>query len=105
VEALRAWLDEHPPQKRHAQDAIVGVVTRLRTYGELSTAELRAPIYEAHAPPDYGGDAKAYWSSIQRYFDAIPGIDDPEVGRWAYAGDAARWAALQDDSGAPDGWC
>lgn len=87
LEALREFVEDHPPHKAHAKRAVVETVLALRGEGTMSTGELQEAVYEEVAE-EYT-DARTMWNSLSRYVEDIPGVEKAGYGEWAYPGDDA----------------
>lgn len=85
AEDVRAFLSGRPPQASHGQDAVVDVFQLLRERGTMKTGELKAALYPDYT--DHYGSERSMWESISRYLEDVPGVEKPEYGKWAYAGD------------------
>lgn len=94
VEQLRSWLENHPPNKPHAQEAVVETFRWLRQHGSGATSEIQNAVYE-EVNGDHYSSARTLWNSIDRYLEDVPGIEKAGYGEWKYAGDGATRTELE----------
>jgi len=92
--ALQDAMAELPPTTTHGTEAVITTVQLLRERGAMTTGELQEALYEQHG--DQYANPASLWQSIQRHFDAIPGIEKADYGEWRYPGDDAVRAALRE---------
>jgi len=90
VADLWTWLEDRPPQKSHARQAVANVFRRLLEEGgrPIQTAELKEVVYQA-AGEQYKNE-RAAWESVRRYLSDLPGVESTGGGEWSVDLDAAK---------------
>jgi hypothetical protein len=87
ADAVRSYLEDNdiPPKTEHGRDAVIDVFRYLREHGTAKTGDLQDAVY-----PDYEDNwstPRTMWNALDRHLEAVPGIEKPGYGEWAYAGD------------------
>jgi hypothetical protein len=90
-------LADRPPKKSHAKNIVVVALLLLREHGELETGDLQDELF-SKCEEHYSTD-RTMWNAVSRYLKDLAGFEKTDsYGGWAYAGDDAVWAAINDES-------
>ena len=98
-EALREWIEDRAPKKRHAKDLVVDVFRELRSEGTLATGDLQDRLFPDY--DEYYSSDRTMWNAISRYLEDVPGIQKGDYGEWDYAGDDVARLELDLDETDP----